>query len=95
MAFNKPGFQKSICIISQQLASFQSRCELMDEMYKLFSTRVCTNSVGQVVAAVMVNPLEENPSINFLMRYNYRDCYCQYLMFIFYSDMHCLSIFNK
>ena len=33
--------------------------ELMDEMYKLFSTRLCANSVGQVVAAVMVNPPKE------------------------------------
>ncbi len=30
--------------------------DLMEQMYKVFSTRLCANSVGQVVAGVMVNP---------------------------------------
>ena len=30
--------------------------DLMEQVYKVFSTRLCANSVGQVVADVMVNP---------------------------------------
>ena len=30
--------------------------ELMEHIYKLHSTRLCANAVGQVVAGVMVRP---------------------------------------
>ena len=30
--------------------------ELLEQVYKLFSTRLCANSVGQVVTDVMVKP---------------------------------------
>ena len=30
--------------------------ELLEQVYKLFSTRLCANSVGQVVTNVMVKP---------------------------------------
>ena len=30
--------------------------DLMEQLYKVFSTRLCANSVGQIVADVMVNP---------------------------------------
>ena len=37
--------------------------DLMEQMYKVFSTRLCANSVGQIVAGVMVNPPKpEEPS---------------------------------
>ena len=39
--------------------------EVMEQVYKLFSTHLCANSVGQVVVDVMVNPPRPgDPSYN-------------------------------
>ena len=39
--------------------------EVMEQVYKLFSTHLCANSAGQVVVDVMVNPPRPgDPSYN-------------------------------
>lgn len=39
--------------------------ELLEQVYKLFSTRLCSNTSGQVVVDVMINPPKEgDPSFN-------------------------------
>lgn len=52
--------------------------DLMDQLYKLFSTRLCANTIGQIVVDVMVKPpLPGEPSFPLYYEVSYYNSTCE------------------